>query len=151
VSDSTQETQAHIEKVQARIEEIRNRLAMRAVYHDMSKFAEPEKAILDAKHETLSTLRYGTPEYAAAMAAVDMQPFLEHHYAANDHHPQHYPNGIAGMSYLAVLEMLADWAAAGERTKEGSLAQSLAHNRERFTLSDEQFAMMQHTIEELNW
>lgn len=149
--DSTADTLEHIEKVQARIEEIRSRLAIRAVYHDMSKLTEPEKSILDAKHGALGELRYGSPEYSAALAAVDMQPFLEHHYAENDHHPQHYPNGIAGMSYLSILEMLCDWAAAGERVKEGSLAQSLAHNKGRFTISDEQFGMMLRTIEELGW
>lgn len=151
MSDSTQETKAHIKLVRARIDDIRTKLRQRAIAHDSSKLYEPEKSILDAKAGALGQLRYGTPEYAAAMAAVDIQPFLEHHYAMNDHHPQHFPNGIADMSYFSILEMLADWAAAGERTKEGSLAQSLVHNKTRFNISDEQFGFMLRTIEELGW
>lgn len=88
--DSTEETQEHIRAVQARLQEMISALTVRAAYHDRSKLYEPEKAILDAKAGALAELRYGTPEYAAAMAAVDMQPFLEHHYAHNDHHPQHW-------------------------------------------------------------
>jgi len=149
--DSTADTLDHIDKVRARLQEICNRLTVRAVYHDLSKLAEPEKAILDAKAGALAELRYGTPEYAAAMASVDIQPFLEHHYAVNDHHPQHNPDGIAGMSLLSICEMLCDWAAAGERTKEGSLAASLAHNEKRFGIDAQLMAILENTVRELGW
>jgi hypothetical protein len=149
--DSTAETQEHIGKVQARLQEMISALTIRAAHHDRSKFQEPEKSTLDAKAGALAKLRYGTPEYAAAMAAVDMQPFLEHHYAHNDHHPQHYTNGVDGMSLLAILEMCADWKAAGERVKEGSMAQSLEVNRDRFGLSDQLYAILVNTVRELGW
>jgi hypothetical protein len=149
--DSTAETQEHISKVQARLQEMISALTVRAARHDASKFQEPEKSTLDAKAGALSTLRYGTPEYAAAMSAVDMQPFLEHHYAHNDHHPQHYKNGVDGMSLLSILEMLADWKAAGERVKEGSIMQSLEVNRDRFGLSDQLYAILVNTVRELGW
>lgn len=86
--DSTQDTLRHIRKVQARLQECINRLTVRAAYHDKSKLREPEKAILDAQHGALAQLKYGTEEYAAALATVDMQPFLAHHYANNSHHPE---------------------------------------------------------------
>jgi hypothetical protein len=149
--DSTEDTRDHIQKVQARLHQIAIRLQQRGSIHDESKLAEPEKSILDAKATALAELRYGTPEYAAAMAAIDMQPFLEHHYAHNAHHPQHYPNGIAGMSLLDVMEMLCDWAAAGERTKDGSIAQSLAVNRTRFAIDDQLFSILENTVKELGW
>jgi hypothetical protein len=149
--DSTAETQEHIGKVQARLQEMISALTVRAARHDASKFQEPEKSTLDAKAGALAKLRYGTPEYAAAMSAVDMQPFLEHHYAHNDHHPQHYKNGVDGMSLLSILEMLADWKAAGERVKEGSIMQSLEVNRDRFGLSDQLYAILVNTVRELGW
>ncbi len=149
--DSREETLEHIHKVQARLHSIAIRLQQRGYAHDESKLAEPEKSTLDAKANALAELRYGTPEYAAAMAAVDMQPFLTHHYAHNSHHPQHYENGIAGMSLLDIVEMLCDWAAAGERTKEGSIAQSLEVNRTRFDIDDQLFSIFVNTVRELKW
>ena len=87
--DSTQDTLEHIEKVQTRIREVVGHLRHRALLHDASKLVEPEKSILDAKHGMLAGLIYGTPEYADAIASVDMEPFLAHHYAHNSHHPQY--------------------------------------------------------------
>ena len=150
-NDSAEDTLEHIRKVQVRLQTICNNLTVRAAHHDESKLTEPEKAILDAKAGVLAELRYGTPEYAAAMASVDMQPFLRHHYAQNPHHPQFYPNGIAGMSLPDIIEMLCDWAAAGERMKEGSLAVLLVHNKERFGIDDQLFSILVNTVRELGW
>ena len=149
--DSAQDTQEHISKVQARLQKVCSRLTIRSAHHDESKLWEPEKSILDAKAHALAELRYGTPEYAAAMDSVDMQPFLAHHYAHNSHHPQHYSDGIAGMSLLDIIEMLCDWAAAGERTKEGSIAASLEHNKERFKIDDQLYAVLAYTVREVGW
>jgi hypothetical protein len=55
------------------------------------------------------------------------------------------------MSLLDLIEMLADWKAAGERYKDGSITQSLAHNRERFEMSDQLFAIFENTVRELGW
>lgn len=151
MSDSTEDTLRHIDKVQARLLEVQHRLVQRSVMHDASKLEEPEKSILDAQHVALAQLRYGTPEYAAALATVDMQPFLAHHYAKNSHHPQFYENGIAGMSLLDVIEMVADWRAASERTSQGSIAQSLPINKERFGIDEQLYAILENTVRELGW
>ncbi len=87
--DSTSDTLEHIALVQDRIREMQHALAARSLLHDQSKLEEPEKSILDAKLGVLAGLRYGTQEYTDALASVDMQPFLDHHYAANSHHPEH--------------------------------------------------------------
>lgn len=65
--------------------------------------------------------------------------------------PEKSAYGIAGMSLLDLLEMLCDWKAAGERYKDGNITQSLAHNRARFDLSDQLFAMLENTVKELGW
>lgn len=149
--DSTADTQEHIGKVQARINEVVNNLTVRASRHDMSKLAEPEKSAYDALMAFKSShdMVYGSPEYAEGLKILG--PALDHHYANNSHHPQHYSNGIAGMSLPDLIEMLADWKAAGERYKDGSIAQSLAHNRERFDISDQLFSILENTVKELGW
>lgn len=147
--DSTQDTLDHIGKVMARIHEVRAQLALRAVRHDASKLAEPEKSGFDVLTPKLSSLVYGSDEYRAALA--EAKPVIDHHYAVNSHHPEHYEQGIAGMSLLDVIEMLADWKGASERTKQGSIAQSLAHNKTRFGIDDQLFAILENTVRELGW
>jgi hypothetical protein len=139
----------HIAKVQARMQEAISSLIIRAARHDESKLAEPERSGYAALQANLGDIRYGTPEYRAALDAA--RPVIEHHYAANDHHPEHYPNGIAGMSLLSLIEMLADWKAAGERTREGSMRQSLEVNRRRFGPDDMLYGILENTARELGW
>lgn len=55
------------------------------------------------------------------------------------------------MSLLDIQEMLCDWKAAGERYKDGSIAQSLAHNRGRFGISDQLASILENTVRELGW
>jgi hypothetical protein len=147
--DSTEATEEHIRKVQVRLGEVIIALHDRGNRHDASKLEEPEKSGYDALTEQLSALVYGSPEYRAALD--EGKETIAHHYAHNSHHPEHWPDGIAGMSLLDVVEMLCDWAAAGERTKEGSLAQSLGHNRMRFQIDDQLAAILENTVKELGW
>lgn len=147
--DSTQDTLQHIAKVRARIYEFQAMLDGRATLHDASKLEEPEKSGYDELTARLADLAYGSDEYRAALAAA--KPMIDHHYAVNRHHPEHWPNGIAGMSLLDVVEMLCDWKAASERTKQGSIAASLAHNKDRFKIDDQLAAILENTVRELGW
>ena len=147
--DSTEDTLQHIRKVQARIGVVIHELRVRAAQHDASKLEEPEKSGFDVLTFKLATLTYGSDEYRAALE--EGKPTIAHHYAANDHHPEHWPDGIAGMSLLSIMEMLCDWKAAGERTKQGSIAASLTHNKERFGISDQLYAILVNTVRELGW
>jgi len=149
--DSTADTKEHIDKVQARIHECTNNLIVRAERHDKSKLMEPEKSAYDnlMRFKSSHDMVYGSPDYAEGLKILG--PALDHHYAANSHHPQHYEQGVNGMSLLDILEMLADWKAAGERYKDGNITQSLAHNRERFGLSDQLFTILENTVKELGW
>lgn len=149
MKDSTQDTLDHIRKVDARIAEVCKLLAARAVVHDRSKLEEPEKSGYDTLTAKLAELTYGSDEYRAAL--VEGKPTIDHHYAHNDHHPEHWPNGINDMSLLSIVEMLCDWKAASERTKQGSIAASLAHNRMRFQIDDQLAAILENTVKELGW
>lgn len=143
------DTDEHISKVQARMAEIVQHLKIRATLHDASKRMEPERSGYAALQVRLGDIRYGTPEYRAALD--EARPVIEHHYAHNDHHPEYHAAGIAGMNLLSLLEMLADWKAAGERTKHGSMRQSLDVNRRRFVADSQLFAILENTARELGW
>jgi hypothetical protein len=147
--DSTEDTLRHINRVQHWLLAVQQSLVIRSIQHDASKLSEPEKSGYDQLVTKLADVTYGSDEYRAALA--EAAPTIAHHYAHNSHHPEHYSEGIAGMSLLDLIEMVADWKAASERTKQGSIAQSLAHNKERFGISDQLASILENTVKELGW
>lgn len=151
MADSMADTLAHIVTVSRRMRQFWRELEYRAAYHDASKLEEPEKSAYDALMEFKSThdMTYCSADYDEGLKILG--PALDHHYEVNNHHPQHYENGINGMSLLDVVEMLCDWKAAGERYKDGSIQQSLAHNKGRFGIDDQLFAVLENTVKELGW
>jgi Family of unknown function (DUF5662) len=148
--DSTADTQDHINKVQVNLSAIVLVLLRRAFRHDQSKLEEPEKSAFDIATPKLKGLVYGSDEYRSALREI--KPALVHHYAVNDHHPEHYGLGLSAMSLFAVLEMLADWKAAGERHDPPTdFAVSLETNINRFKIPLEIASMLEATAKELGW
>ena len=97
----------------------------------------------------LKDAEYGTDEYTDLLKGLG--PSLKHHYDNNDHHPEHWENGVADMSLLSIMELLADWKAAGDRVKNGSMRNSLDVNRGRFNIPDDLFVVIENTARELGW
>lgn len=146
--DSTEDTQTHIEKVQYYLLQCAQLLSKRAMVHDKSKLESPEKEGFDAAYD-LRTIEYGTPEYDKAKANLGVT--LTHHYEHNDHHPEHYEQGVDSMNLLAITEMLMDWKAATERMKDGDIYKSIQINKERFGLSDQLTNILVNTAEDMGW
>jgi hypothetical protein len=87
--DSRPDTLAHIARVQELIAQSCANLQHRAEVHDQSKLEESEKSAFDRCTVKLKTIPYGSEEYKTALA--ELKPALDHHYAANGHHPEHWP------------------------------------------------------------
>lgn len=153
--DSRPETQEHIDRVWFFIGKVIDNLERRQQLHDQSKLIEPELSAFDIATPKLANLEYGSEEYKQSLK--DLGPALEHHFEHNDHHPEHYENGIRGMSLMAVIEMLCDWRAASERVKQrtddpdkvSTFAEGLKYNQERFGYSDELADILANTVKEL--
>lgn len=92
-------------------------LLERAIEHDNSKLAEPEKSCFDKWEPRENGVKFGSPEYNAVLG--DISQCLDMHYEENKHHPEHYPGGVNDMTIVDITEMLCDWLAA-----------SRDHNRE---------------------
>ena len=130
--DSTLDTTQHIKQVMDNMINFSVDLLNRAQVHYMSKLHEPEKTGFDnARH--LKDITYDSPEYKASLE--ELNATLKHHYDNNSHHPQHYANGIDGMTLMDVVEMYCDWQAAVMRTKNGSFTDSVTINTKRFNMS----------------
>ena len=147
--DSTQDTLAHIRRVQELLAEFASELTRRGIVHDESKLLSPEKECFDEITPMLKGVTYGSEEYQATLRR--MKPAIEHHQKANSHHPEFYENGINGMTLFDLVEMWCDWRAASERHADGSTKRSIEVNRERFGISEQLVAIMENTRQEMGW
>lgn len=143
------DTLDHIFKVRRFLMTLTDELYERGMLHDQSKLEEPEQSGYAALQIRLTDCEYGTDEYRAALAEAG--PTIAHHYAANRHHPEHWPGGVEDMTLIDIVEMLCDWKAASLRTKQGSILASIDHNEQRFKLSPQLAAILRNTVRELGW
>jgi hypothetical protein len=136
-----------------RVDELLLQLVMdiqgRITKHDRSKMEDPELEIFDKFSPRLKGSTYGSEEYKGFLR--EMKPALDHHYANNRHHPEHFPNGVNDMTLVDLVEMLSDWKAATERHDDGDLDKSLEIQKERFGLSDQLVSILRNTARESGW
>jgi len=129
------ETQKHIDKVRKYVRFFTDKLTSRGENHDASKMESPEVELFAEHTERLSEIEYGSEEYKKELEAL--KPALEHHYAVNRHHPEHFPNGINEMNLVDLVELIADWKASSERYNSGNLLKSIEINAKRFNIDDQ--------------
>lgn len=133
--DSTNDTVAHIQNVRKLLNGLISVLQTRAEIHDVSKLSVEEKPIFDEFPPKLRGSTYGSDEYFGLLK--EMQVALNHHYRENAHHPEHFENGIRGMTLVDLLEMICDWYAASMRHADGDIMRSIDLNQTRFGYSDD--------------
>lgn len=108
-------------------------LQKKAMEHDKSKLISPEAEIFAEYRPRLYSSTYGSPEYVEFTRLL--KPALDHHYAENRHHPEHFADGIIGMNLIDLIEMICDWKAASLRHENGNIRRSLEINQGRFGYS----------------
>jgi Family of unknown function (DUF5662) len=146
--DSMLDTLKHSRRVDELLMELVVEIQKRMTVHDQSKMEPPEKAMFDEFSSKLKNSTYNSEEYKQFLR--DM-PALKHHYENNRHHPEHFEDGINGMNLIDILEMLADWKAAGERHADGDMAESLVQQRTRFGISEQLLRIFENTVSEMGW
>lgn len=147
--DSRPETIAHATRVRELMIPLLHELDDRSREHDVSKTQPPEKEVFDEFTPKLKHSTYGSDEYRGFLES--MREGLAHHYAANRHHPEHFENGINGMTLVDLIEMLVDWKAATERHDDGSLVRSLVIQQDRFQISDQLLMILENTARHFRW
>lgn len=139
---------AHIAKVKGYLTDAAYELLRRRNTHDQSKLVEPERSAYEGVDEATAMFEYGTPEYKAAIEA-HLGAARWHHYQHNSHHPEHYPDGIAGMSLFDLLEMLCDWQAVC--VEKGKPTIDLEVNRRVYNMSDDVYKILGNTVNVMGW
>ena len=130
VAECRVETQKHIEAVRKYIRFMIDKIDMRGVKHDASKLESPEVEVFAEYTPKLNSTTFGSEDYYANLE--HMKSALDHHYASNRHHPEHFVNGINDMTLVDILEMFCDWKASTLRHNDGNLLKSIETNAERF-------------------
>ena len=133
--DSTKDTLEHKGKVAYFIGLLIKELIDRAMDHDNTKLKEPERTIFNECTQKLATLTYNSKEYKECLEAL--KPALDHHYARNRHHPEHFPHGVKDMDLVDLIEMVADWKAAALRQTNGNILKTIESNATRFEYTQE--------------
>lgn len=147
--DSKVDTLLHIKRVNELLIEASMELLKRATVHDNSKLESPEKEFFDEFTPKLKDSTYGSEEYKEFLK--ELKVGLDHHYANNSHHPEHYENGVDGFDLFDLIEMFFDWKAATERHKDGSIKRSIEINKGRFKLSEQLESILINTAKRLGY
>ena len=139
-------TQAHINLVRIFLRRAAVELLQRGEVHDLSKFSPEEVKAFTEFTPKLGASTYGSDEYRGFLA--EMKPALEHHYASNRHHPEHFgERGINGMTLLDLLETFFDWLASTQRHADGDIRRSIEINAKRFNMSDQLVEIFRNTAD----
>ncbi len=139
------ETFRHIETVRNLLQKVIIELLDRAEKHDQSKLESPEVELFTEFTPLLAATTYGSAEYEEFRKKL--KPALDHHYAKNKHHPEHYVHGIDDMTLIDLVEMFVDWKAATLRHNDGNLRKSIEKNTERFQISPQLRKILENTVE----
>lgn len=148
--ESVPVTMKHIARVRELLNEAAVTLFNRGDAHDRSKFDPIEQGPLDEMQRLIDAegqAPYGSDEYKRRTALLG--PMLEHHYANNSHHPEHYENGVSGMDLFDLVEMFFDWKAASERGEESSMG--ISHSVKRFGIEPQLASILQNTADRLGF
>lgn len=148
IAECQVETQKHIENVRKYIRFIIDRIDNRGVKHDSSKLESPEVELFAEHTLQLAQSSYGSEEYNASLE--QLKPALEHHYASNRHHPEHFVNGVTDMTLIDIVEMFCDWKASTLRHNDGNLLKSIEINAERFNMDGQLKAILMNTARMLD-
>ena len=141
------DTHRHIDLVHKLLMDFAFEVLKRSATHDKSKLTEAELPVFAKYGPKLKETTYGSPEYKQFLA--EMKPALDSHYSKNRHHPEHFENGIKGMTLVDVVEMLLDWWASTKRHDDGDIMRSIELNEKRFNIPPELSDIFRNTIKAL--
>ena len=148
IAECQVETQKHIENVRRYIRFMIDKIEHRGVKHDASKLESPEVEIFAEFTPKLADVTYGSDEYKSFLTG--MKPALDHHYASNRHHPEHFLNGVNDMTLIDIIEMFCDWKASTLRHNDGNLLKSIEINSDRFKMDGQLKQILMNTARMLD-
>lgn len=143
------DTILHMTEVQENLELFASELRQRGFAHDRTKLQDPEFSAFVSTRERFKKANYGTPEYEALVKEI--KPAIDHHYENNRHHTGFHSDGINGMTFIDILEMLADWKAAARRSPDKELRDTLEYAYKKYKIEPQLAKIIDNTLFEMGW
>lgn len=140
---------AHKLSVKTGMQRVIDELANRGEHHDDDKL---EGDVLQSFYDISGKFehaKFGSVEYEIVLEKL--KPTLDKHYATNDHHPQHNKNGISGMNFMSMLEMIVDWKSASSAYGDTPFEESMQINKKRFGIDEQLYEVMVNTAKSLGY
>jgi hypothetical protein len=131
---------SHKLSVKAGIQRVILDLQNRGEHHDDDKLYENSLTELHLAMEKYSSTKFCSSKYLE----IEEEPVIKLHYINNDHHPNHFKDGIMGMNLISMIEMLIDWKSASSAYGD-TFEESLEKNKERFKIGDDLFRVLKNT------
>lgn len=138
-----QDIEKHIRNVQYLLEKVKHALVTRQKTHDASKLTSAELPVYAECAPRLKELSFGSAEYKHVLSV--MKPALDHHYAFNRHHPEHFKDGVCGMTLIDLVEMICDWKASAVRDGQ-DVQDSITFCARRFGLTPQLALILRNTV-----
>jgi len=92
-------------------------LKEKSTSHDFSKMKNPEFDMFVDFLKDITKYKFGSKEYNEY---IESNQYCKHHFKYNDHHPEHFKNGVHDMNLVNIAEMFADWVAASAKRSDCS-------------------------------
>lgn len=145
--DSSKDTLIHKKNIDLVFRVLLDELAKRNETHDDSKLVPPEKPAYDKYIPMLQKTEYGSLEYYEVKKEMAKE-CLNHHFKANRHHPEHWPDGdISHMTLVDLVEMFTDHLAAS-MVSSSSYEKGETINKDRYGYSDQIYQIFMNTYNE---
>lgn len=133
----------HKESVAIWLAKFSAELAYRAAMHDNSKFTPEEFGVYADNVDDFSKHEFGSEK--ELQLREKLLPAAKVHHSRNRHHPEHFENGIDDMNLIDLIEMLADWKSASERTPDDSLRKGMAKLKVKHKISPQLVKILENT------
>jgi len=138
------EVRIHVQNVQSYLNKFSEDLTRRGIFHDNSKFFDPELSGFSENIDNIPNMIYDSEEYKTKFK--EMKSIIDIHHKENRHHPEYWKQGINDMSLSDIIEMLSDWKAASMRYKEGDFLKSIEINCKKYNISPQLKSIILNSI-----
>lgn len=133
----------HKKSVKEKLNFLSEELADRAEHHDDSKLKKPEIGwLIEMDKEPI--FKYGTPEYFEKKKK--WQKFFDHHYALNRHHPEHFIQGVQGMTLIDLCEYCCDIISYFAEMHPKQAIQTVEQQQSRFGFDEQLTQVLKNTL-----
>ena len=132
--------------VQDKLSTVARELISRGRTHDNSALGSPEIEVYHRFFSEYRKYKIGDPRKDEVFA--QMAEAIGHHFQYNDHHPEHFENGINDMDLIQLMQFTADIMSWSEQ-EQVDIFEILPMIRDKCGMVDQVYNLICNTITEI--